>query len=134
MIYLICGAPGSGKTWVAKQLADKATWVPHDKHAVGEYYKALLAADGQGKQVIGEAPFRASVLIGQLQKAGAKVQPIYISEPDSVIAERYAQREGKPIPTQHLRTNARYASRAPKSSSSGVLKALRAALDGTLGK
>lgn len=131
MIYLICGAPGSGKTWVAKQLADKALWVPHDKHAVGQYYKALLAADKGKTPVIGEAPFRASVLIAQLEKGGAKVQPIYISEPDEVIAERYSQREGRPIPSAHLRTNARYRGRTPAGNSGGVLRALQAALDGT---
>jgi adenylate kinase family enzyme len=41
VIYLLCGVPGSGKTWVAQQL-NNFVWVPHDKYKVDEYHEKIL--------------------------------------------------------------------------------------------
>ncbi len=40
-IYLVCGVPGSGKTWVCKQLTDKFQYVAHDDYPVAQYSSAL---------------------------------------------------------------------------------------------
>lgn len=110
-IYLVCGIPGSGKTFVCKQLASRFSYVPHDEHISNQkgespiyrHKMALLsAARNEGKPVIGECPFMISVMIEELRQAGAIVHPIFVLEPKEVIKKRYEQREGRPIPQQHL--------------------------------
>lgn len=116
-IYLLCGVPGSGKTWIARQLTEKFDWVPHDDFEVDQYWKALIRAakhissrSNEGKPVLGEAPFRISILIEQLRGNGAEVKPYFILEDEKVIRTRYETRERnnprlekRKIPAQHLR-------------------------------
>ena len=129
-IHLICGVPGSGKTWVAKQCTDKYEWVPHDDHAVAEYYKALIQLAKWGdKPVLGEAPFRVSVLVDQLKALGAYVEEHWIIEPLDVTKQRYEQRMSKPFPKQHYSNLMRYEEHTRghryRGTSEEVLKNLR---------
>jgi hypothetical protein len=102
-IYLVCGTPGSGKTWVCRQLADKFTYVPHDDYPVQHYGKALmLAAETSDKPVIGEGPFRITVLVDELLPLNRRVRPFFIVEQPHIVKARYEAREHKPILSQHL--------------------------------
>lgn len=102
-IYLVCGVPGSGKTWVCSKLKDNFKYIPHDSYAVGGYAYALKkAASTSDKPILGEAPFRISVLIHELEDSGLDVRTYFILEHERVIKMRYESRENKPIPKQHL--------------------------------
>jgi gluconate kinase len=102
-VYLICGVPGSGKTWIASQIAKKFSYLPHDEYATADYGKAILAmAAMSDKPILAECPFRMKVLIEELEAEGVKVHSYFIKEDEQTIAQRYEAREGKPIPKQHL--------------------------------
>ncbi len=96
-IMVVCGAPGSGKTWVCKQLIDKFEYVPHDKYIKvprSEFIDDLLTASTRGP-VVTECPFGETDLIAQVAAAGAMVDSVFIVEPVDTVAQRYRSREGK---------------------------------------
>lgn len=129
-VYLLIGVPCSGKTYVAKQLTDKYEWVPHDAYHVEDYANALnYAVYAFGKPVLAEAPFRASVLVEQLQRKGIKVVECYITAPIATLEQRYEERKGLPYPKQFYtnlaRYNERYAEIEIKGTSDEVLKLLK---------
>lgn len=116
-IYLVCGVPGSGKTWVCEQLRDKFEYVHHDGYihlkAPGSYLRAILdAAEWSSKPLLIEAPFSISNTKDPLEKAGHEVIPVFIEETDQVLSSRYLAREGKPIPKQHITRKRTYLDRA----------------------
>jgi hypothetical protein len=113
IVHLIIAVPGSGKTWVCNQLKDKFTFVPHDDYPIAAYGRALIqAARTSHKPVLAEAPFRASLLVDELENAGLRVEQHYLIEHPHVVRQRYEMREGKPIPKQHMTNLTRYAARA----------------------
>lgn len=94
-VYIVCGPSGIGKTWVCEQLKDQYEYVPHDIHDVKEYPDALEeAANTSQKPVVGEAPFRTSVLVNELRQRGIKCEAIYIVEPEHVWESRVMLRDG----------------------------------------
>ncbi len=102
-IFLICGVPGSGKTWVSEQLKDQYEYVPHDKHPIESYGSVLAsAAKTATKPIIAECPFRMSQLIEELKAKNVSVNPYFIVEMAKTVRERYEKRESKPIPKQHI--------------------------------
>jgi gluconate kinase len=108
VVYLLCGVPGSGKTWVAQQL-NNFVWVPHDKYKVDEYHEKILdEAQKTDKPILAEAPFRISVLVDQLREAGQEVKTYYITAPQQIIRQRYESRMKKPFPKQHQTNLKRY--------------------------
>lgn len=125
-IILICGVPGSGKTWACKQVEDKYWYVPHDDFPVADYHKALLKAARMGdKPILGECPFRVSVLIEELRDAGGIVHPYYIVEDEATTIKRYEARTDKTIPKMHLTNLRKYAERGPSFTSEDMLKYLK---------
>lgn len=111
-VHLICGVPGSGKTWVAKQLK-QYNYKPHDSYPVNEYHKHIIDAANSpdNKPVLAEAPFRISVLIDLLKSQGIPVKTYYISEPEQTIRNRYETRDGKSYPKQHTTNLKKYDAR-----------------------
>lgn len=127
MIYLICGVPGAGKTWVAEQLTN-FNYLPHDQYTVSEYGKALLNAEAHSDTpILAEAPFRISLLIDELRQHGAQVKTYYINEPLHTIAGRYQVRENKAYPKQHMTNYRKYSGRewTFSGSSEDVLQELK---------
>lgn len=113
-IWLVCGVPGSGKTWVCNQLTEHFNYVAHDANndfknrpktesPITQHKAAILkAARTSEKPVIADCPFMISILIGELKQAGADVRPVFVIEPEWLVKRRYEAREKKPIPKQHL--------------------------------
>lgn len=95
-IYLVCGVPGSGKTWVCSQLSSKYNWVPHDEN-MSRITFTLWNEAQKDKPVITEVPFAERKLRDDLQKLDLKVRPYFIVEPVEVVRQRYMQREGMPL-------------------------------------
>lgn len=130
-VYLLVGAPGSGKTWVGEQLKNKFTYVAHDDYMGGGYVDALMkAARVSTRPVLGETPFSLSRIIEPLEKARIDVQPVFILESPHTTKTRYEKREGKRIPQGHLTRIETYRKRAkeysaPSGTSAEVLDYLR---------
>lgn len=117
-VYLICGVPGAGKSWVCSQLSNEFTYVPHDNHIHEKdsgliYVRELIkAAHKSVKPVVGEAPFSISKTKDPLEAAGVDVVPVFIDEQPGVLMQRYRDREKKEIPQQHLTRANTFRSRA----------------------
>lgn len=114
-IYLLVGAPGSGKSWVADQVKHKFIYLPHDKHPDNylEHIKLNVSLTYfSGADLLIETPFSVSEYTKPLTELGAKVVPVFILETPEVTAKRYLEREGKPIPKGHLTRIQTYTKRA----------------------
>lgn len=115
-IYMVVGCPGSGKSWVCEQLKDKYNYIRHDDF-IGKgkdaYLSAILeASKSSEKPILIETPFSISQLKDPLERAGLKINTNFIVENDSVIKERYMQREKAEIPPGHLTRQKTYKQRA----------------------
>lgn len=151
-VYLVCGVPGSGKTWVCRQLKDKFTYVPHDQcwtHPtktpdhdkenpewapgaksthVEEVVKAVRSSL---RPIITESPFNERMLKEDLEKKGVKVIPYFVIEEPETSRKRYEKREGKIYP-KHFYSRAKSIGTrakewdAPHGTSDEVLEMLRA--------
>lgn len=130
-VYLVCGVPGSGKTWVCSQLQDRFTYVPNDDYIGGDYVKELYrAARSSEKPILGDCPFAERMVRDKLIGLGIDLVPVFIVEPAQVVKKRYEEREGKPCPTQHLTRAMNIKERAeiwraPFGTSSEVLDILK---------
>jgi len=105
MIYLLCGVPGSGKTWVIDQLKG---WLHIDHDSRGRFSlvdDARQLASTTKRPIIVDCPFKERSLRADLEDAGLQVTPLFIVEDPSVIFERYVAREGK-SPAQSVITRA----------------------------
>lgn len=111
---LLVGIPGVGKTTITRQLAHAYTVVEHDDFIGREadYAPAVARAARADRPVIANTPFGMSELMLQLEAFGCEVEPVFVIEPDEVVAARYAARDGKPIPKGHLTRQTTYAARA----------------------
>lgn len=130
-IYLLCAVPGSGKTWVAKQMSNKFNYLPHDNYPLAEYASELLkASKTSDKPILGEVPFRISLLIDELKHGGADVKTHWIIESPKTVRQRYESREQRSIPKQHLTRLNTIKHRSveyggPTGTSSEILEVLR---------
>lgn len=102
-VYMVCGVPGSGKTWVCEQLKSKFTYLPNDRF-IGKDYAVHIREEAKVSQrpILIDCPFGERVLKERLLNYGIKVIPYFIVEGAHVIRYRYEKREGKLIPSQHL--------------------------------
>lgn len=105
-VYLVCGIPGSGKSWVCDQLKDKFKYVAHDNNITktqnGDYVKAIIKASDTNNKLLAEAPFSISEIKEPLEKVGLTVVPVFIIETLETHTKRYESRDSKPIPKGHL--------------------------------
>lgn len=139
-IYILVGASGSGKTWVANQIRDKYTYVPHDTYGMkgnNDYLMAISAhAQASEKPVICDTPFSLSQLQGPLSEKGFEVKPVFVVEKPSVTRQRYElryqnEKKGQAVmPEGHLSRIDTYKKRAkelnaPVGTSAEILAYMR---------
>lgn len=98
-VYLLCGVPGSGKTWVMNLLAGHYTCIQNDLHIGEPRYKLVMKVKSSAmhstKPVIVDCPFAEREFRNQLGEAGVDVIPLFIVETPDTVARRYKNREGK---------------------------------------
>lgn len=134
-IYILVGAPGSGKSWVAAQLGHKFHYVANDSF-IGKggdlaYMNAIAHGARTGaKPVLCDVPFSLSKLQEPLERLGFYCFPVFIIESPEVTKARYEKREGKPIPKGHITRIKTYLDRAiykglPHGTSAEMLQYLR---------
>lgn len=92
-VYLLVGVPGSGKSWAAKQLADKFHHVPHDDYDERIYPSILLTATASEKPVLGEIPFGLSKIQESLEEHGCDVVPVFILEDEEALYRIWEERK-----------------------------------------
>jgi hypothetical protein len=131
-IYLVVGAPGSGKTWLCRQLKDKFTYIPHDENIIPKQHldKTIAAASWSDKPILIDTPFSVTQIVEPLKRLGLKITPVFVIETPRLTRERYENREGKPIPKGHLTRIETYKKRALelgafKGTSTQVLQHLK---------
>jgi len=102
-IFLLCGVPGSGKTWVATQLRDKFHYCENDDY-IGNDYGAELIKESRNapKAILATCPFAERDLRDRLERAGCEVIPVFVLEDGQTVRKRYEAREQRPIPSQHI--------------------------------
>lgn len=102
-IYLICGVPGSGKTWVCDQLENDFTYVAHDDHVNKTYPMELFNySRTSDKPILADCPFAERVLREELIARNLKVIPVFIVEDAQTVKARYEKREQRSIPKNFL--------------------------------
>lgn len=130
-VYLVCGVPGSGKSWVCEQLKDKFAYVRHDDWIGGDYAAEVAkAARHSGKPVLADCPFAERELRQKISQKGIVVYPVFIVESPQVVQRRYEAREKKPVAKNTLTRAMSIGSRAdewnaPKGTSEEILKMFR---------
>ncbi len=101
-IYLICGVPGSGKTWACERVHEDYAYLPHDEYYHQDAVTMIaLAARNATKPVLTECPFGEREVKSRLEAMGFEVVPVFVIEEPKVIAMRYQMREGKVLPKAH---------------------------------
>lgn len=130
-VYLVCGVPGSGKTWVCRQMDGTFHYLPHDLHYKNHGDVVVRTARISEKPIITECPFGERVLREQLEKAGLRVIPFFVVEKPDTVKKRYEEREKKHVPQNVLTRAARIGERAdewkaPKGTSTEILQLLQA--------
>lgn len=131
-VFLLCGVPGSGKTWVAQKLEDKFNYFENDDYIGRGDFGAELIKESRNsdKPILATCPFAERELRDRLLRNEVEVFPVFIVENPQVIKKRYEAREMRPIPTQHLTRAMNIQKRAdewqaPHGTSSEVLELLR---------
>lgn len=127
VIYLVGGVSGAGKSWACRQVTEKFHYIPHDRcwahpernswdpsqtwaagmgddscylpGAKSTHLEVLLeAAFIAERPILTECPFGERPLREALEEAGIPVVPVFVIEDPEVVAERYENREGEPLP------------------------------------
>lgn len=132
-VYLVCGSPGSGKTWACERVSDKFCYIPHDDFIKGPvtHLRAVCeAAMRQDKPVVTEVPFSVVELKNPLEARGFKVTCVFIVESRQVLVDRYTARDGRHPPERHITQMLNYPKRAREwkcfaGTSSEVLEHLK---------
>lgn len=100
-VFLLCGVPGSGKTWVMDRLEGYGYQLLRNDDYFGPMRDLLVddvhrAALGGREPVLVDCPFAEREFRAKLVDLEIDVEPIFIVEPPDVVAARYQQRQGKP--------------------------------------
>lgn len=92
-VYLLCGAAGSGKSWVANQLLDKFHYVSFDGVRKKDHIDTIRAQPDD-KPVLFDPNIKISTLIKR-HSDEFNIIPVFIIESEEVVKERIAKRGGE---------------------------------------
>lgn len=100
-VFLVCGVPGSGKSWVCEQLKQEYEYVRHDDF-IGREPNAFVssifnAARSSQKPILADCPFKERQVREELLDRDLRVIPVFIIESPEVVKNRYEAREKKPV-------------------------------------
>lgn len=98
IIYMVCGVPGSGKTWVCSQLLDKFEYIQHDKYTKALPEVLKFTCKNSAKPIITDCPFGERKLKESIELLGMEVIPVFIVEDPDLVKSRYETRDKKPFP------------------------------------
>ena len=114
-VILLCGVPGSGKSWVFERLGDKFAKI-HNDHYIGLPMENIVnRAKGLARgtlPVIMDCPFDERERRKALEAEGLTVVPLVIVEKPNVVRMRYEARELKECSQATLTRAARMVDKA----------------------
>lgn len=131
-VYLLCGLPASGKTWVCERL--DWHYVPNDAfigNEAGLIANVLMKVRLRSKPTITDCPFGERQRLEAFMRQGLQVKPYFIIEPAHVLIERYKKRHHAPLKQAYFETRARSIReravewKAPWGTSSEILALLK---------
>ena len=106
MIYIVCGVPGSGKTWVlshlekvSKDTSSRVSFVHHDDF-IGRpdaFRSEILRWHLGGDHVVADCPLQVRGLLATISAI-----PVFVIPDPVITAAQYEYRERRAIPKQHL--------------------------------
>jgi hypothetical protein len=133
-IYLLVGAPCSGKTWIIDQAKDFAQCVEHDASLDNlDKYAGRVANAACAGIVVADIPFKGEEFAAQLSKLGLDVHKLYVLVRDGDLKQRYFKRNGK-LPHQYiLNTNKSIMEHFQEGEFAGDSTHVLEYLNGTLG-
>lgn len=130
-VHMVCGVPGSGKTWVCEQLTEKFTYLKHDDYMNAaklrlveqsplgratvlekDFVAAIIQAATKDKPVLIDCPFAERELRKRIESIGLKVVPWFIVESTALVQERYKRRTGRDLPQNSVTRSATIVNRA----------------------
>lgn len=132
-VTLLCGVPGSGKTWVMSHLGQLYEQIHNDDY-IGSprstMTRAVWEAARKDRPVIIDCPFAERELREDLNSMGLQVTPVFIVEDAETVQERYEARENRPISKANLTRAETIVNRAREwgsvmGTSDEILKLLR---------
>ena len=111
-VFIVCGVPASGKSWVCNQLKGDYKYIPHDgwgqrfeksgDEYLEEYADAILGAcKSSHKPILGDCPFAERKLRDLLRARRVEADFLFLKIDDSTLTDRYRERN-KPIPKGHF--------------------------------
>ena len=138
-VHMVCGVPGSGKSWVCEQLTERFAYIKHDDYigqkphlatAPNNFVAAIIAAATKDKPVLIDCPFAERELRAKIEAVGLKVKPWFIVEPTEVVKSRYFSRTGRDLPQASVTRSVSIVNRAnewqaPHGPAVAVLEALK---------
>jgi hypothetical protein len=92
-LYLVTGAPGSGKSWVCSQLASQVDYIPYDDVPKEQHLHLML---NNNKLPIVYDPWRKATSFVKRYAANFNIKLIVIVEDLEVVKKRLIQRGGVP--------------------------------------
>ncbi len=130
-VYLVCGVPGSGKTWVCKQLTDLFHYIPHDLYYSTHVKVLVKAVREASKPVLTEVPFGERLIREELEAKGVTVIPYFVIIKPETARKQYTARENKPYPKMFFSRASTIKNRAiewnaPHGTSPEILALLKA--------
>lgn len=106
MIYVVCGVPGAGKTWVCSQLGDKFKYVPQDEYIKQRAKYLDLLCSPSYKPMLTDCPFGETRLRDDLETRGIEVTFLFIVEHPLTVSIRYWNRESRKLdPSSYARAS-----------------------------
>jgi hypothetical protein len=133
-IYLLIGAPCSGKTWIIDQVKHFVRCVEHDLSPdnLDDYIWRVQYVSYSGV-VVADIPFKGEEFAAQLSKLGLDVHKLYVLVRDGDLKQRYFKRTGK-LPHQYiLNTNKSIMEHFQEGEFAGDSTRVLEYLNGTLG-
>ena len=92
-IYMVCGASGSGKSWVCRQLTEQYNYISYDENSKKKHIDLLKGAD-QSRPTLYDPPIKISTFIKR-HSHEFHIVPIFIIEDVNIVKDRILGRGGE---------------------------------------
>lgn len=102
IVYFLCGASGSGKSWVANQLLDKYEYISYDGNSKKDHI--ILLSTLSPKPKLYDPTFKISTLIKRHSDI-FDIKPVFIYEDLEILKQRLLSRGGEVTSTLEKRND-----------------------------
>jgi guanylate kinase len=93
VLFLVCGVPGAGKSWVCNQLTN-CTYISFDGTKKKDHLQLLIEAGRLPQPIVFDPTFKISTLIKRYGDI-FDIKPVFILESELTLKKRIADRGGE---------------------------------------